>query len=93
MEFDEIDLKMLRENFADDEIFRLDSNNVASIIKYLEDNNVYYIKDLLINSLDLFFLSPDEFITRFEKLKARLGEDFVDKLGEDASLIEIMYED
>ena len=34
----------------------------------------------------------EEFINRFEKLKTRLGTDFVDKLGEDSSLIEIMYD-
>ena len=45
-----------------------------------------------LSSLDLFILSVEEFINKFEKLKTRLGIDFVDNLGEDSSLIEIMYE-
>ena len=42
----------------------------------------------------IYFLLPaDEFIKKFEKLKNKLGNDYIDKLGEDISLIEIMYED
>ena len=43
-------------------------------------------------SLDLFLLPVDEFITRFEKLKKILGDNFVDELGENYSLIEKIYE-
>ena len=66
--------------------------NIANYKRYLQENNVYYAKDLLLSSLDLFLLPVEEFINKFEKLKTRLGTDFVDKLGEDSSLIEIMYD-
>ena len=33
----------------------------------------------------------EKFIEKFEQLKVKLGPDFADKLGEDASLIELMY--
>ena len=35
----------------------------------------------------------EEFIFHFEKLKNKLGENYAFKLGEDSSLIELMYED
>ena len=70
---------------------QLDSLDIK-IFRYLQENNVYYAKNLLLSSLDLFLLPVEEFINRFEKLKTILGTDFVDKLGEDSSLIEIMYE-
>ncbi len=38
-------------------------------------------------------MSKDEFVKRFEKLKQKLGENYVDKLGEDLSLMDVMYED
>ena len=60
MNIDELDIKVLKENFGDDMIKNIDVNNVSKIYKYLEENNVYYAKD---------------------------------KLGCDASLIELMYED
>ena len=90
---DELDMKILEENFSEEEIYKIDSNNVAKIIKYLNENNVYYAKDLFLTSLDLFLLPVEEFIKKFEKLKLKLGDNFIEKLGEDCSLIEIMYED
>ena len=62
--------------------------NVSKIIVYLKKNGVYYFKDLFLLSLDLFLLPVDEFITRFEELKKILGDNFVDELGENYSLIE-----
>ncbi len=93
MNIDEMDIKVLKENFDDETIKEIDVENVAEINKYLLDNGVYYAKDLFLSSLDLFLLPKKEFIKRFEKLKRKLDYDFVDKLGEDSSLIEIMYED
>ena len=42
---------------------------------------------MLLDSFDIKVLKENG-----QKLKTRLGTDFVDKLGEDSSLIEIMYE-
>lgn len=92
MQLDSFDIKILKENFDDETIARIDVENVSKIFRYLQENDVYYVKDLLLSSLDLFLLPVEEFINKFEKLKTRLGTDFVDKLGEDSSLIEIMYE-
>lgn len=93
MNMDEIDIKILKENFDDEIIKKIDVKNVAYINKYLLDNEIDYIKDLFISSLDLFLLPYEVFVQKFEKLKERLGSDFAYKLGEDSSLIEIMYED
>ena len=93
MNLDELDIQVLKENFDEEIIKELDINNVAKIYKYLVDNGIYYAKDLLLESLDLFLLPKEEFITKFEKLKNVLGEDYINKLGEDRSLLEIMYQD
>mgnify|MGYP001854697100 CR=1 FL=1 len=55
------------------------------------DNLVYSVISLLY--LDLFLMNKDEFVKRFEKLKQKLSENYVDKLGEDLSLMDVMYED
>lgn len=93
MNIDELDIKVLKENFGDDMIKNIDVNNVSKIYKYLEENDVYYAKDLFLSNLDLFLLPCDIFAKKFELLKQKLGSNFVDKLGCDASLIELMYED
>lgn len=89
---DELDKKVLIENFDIEMINELDADNLIKIMRYLEKNGIYYAKDLFLSSLDLFLLPSDEFINKFEKLKTKLGDNYVEKLGEDASLIEIMYE-
>lgn len=93
MMFDEIDKKVLKENFDEEMINKIEPENIAKIVKYLLDNNVYYAKDLLLSSLNLFLLPSSEFIKKFEKLKKELGKNYVEKLEEDTSLIEIMYND
>ena len=90
---DEIDMKILRENFDEEMIQQMDEENIDKILDYLGKNNVDYAKDLLISSLDLFLLPAENFTERFEKLKKELGENFAEKLWEDSSLIEIMYQD
>ncbi len=92
MNLDEIDIKILKENFDENLINQIDSENVSKIFKYLEDNGIYYAKDLFLTSLDLFLYLLDDFIRKFEALKEKLGTDFVNRLGEDSSLIELMYE-
>jgi hypothetical protein len=92
MNLDEIDIKILKENFDENIIKQIDSDNVLKILKYLENNGIYYSKDLFLTSLDLFLYPLDVFIRKFEILKEKIGEDYINKLGEDSSLIEIMYE-
>ena len=93
MSLDEIDLKILLENFDKETIARLDYNNLKNIMIYLHKNGIYYLKDLLISSFDLFLLPADTFIQQFEKLKIKLGSDYIEKLASFEGLIDIMYED
>lgn len=93
MNFDEFDIKILKENFDDETIKQINIENVSKIFEYLNKNGVYYYKDLFLSSLNLFLLPCDEFIAKFEKLKVKLGTNFVDELGEDSSMIELMYMD
>lgn len=92
MLLDELDMKVLQENFDDETIRKLDIKNAAKIYCYLITNGVYYANDLFLGSLDLFLLTYEEFVERFERLKLELGNDFVEKLGEDSSFIEMMYQ-
>ena len=68
MQLDSLDIKVLKENFSDEEIAKIDDLNISKIFRYLQENNVYYAKDLLLSSLDLFLLPVEDFINKFEKL-------------------------
>ena len=88
MNLDKLDLKILKENFDDEMITKIDDENVSKIIVDLEKNGIYYAKDLFLLSL----LPYSEFVNKFEKLKQKLGNNYINKLSEDISLIEIMYD-
>ena len=93
MQLDNIDIKILKENFDDEVIEKLDTQNVGKIYNYLTNNGVYYAKDLFISQADLFLFDYNVFIEKFEKLKQKLGNNYIEMLGEDSSLIDMMYED
>ena len=92
MILDELDIKVLKENFDEETIEKLEPENAYKIFEYLSKNGIYYIKDLFLSSFDLFLLPAEEFIRHFEILKSRLGSNYVELLGKDSSYIEIMYE-
>ena len=93
MQLDSIDIPVLKENFDDELIEQLDTENVSKIYNYLINDGIDYAKDIFISQADLFLLEYDLFVKKFEKLKNKLGVDYVNMLGEDCSLIDIMYED
>lgn len=86
MILDELNIKVLYENFDEEMINKVDYVEANKIFAYLEENGIYYYKDL-------FLLPYDIFVKKFEKLKQVLGKDYVSKLGEDNSQIELMYLD
>ena len=93
MLLDDLDISILRENFDDETIGRIAPENVYKIFNYLKENRIYFANDLFILFLDLFLLPFEQFRGSFERLKNKLGENYVMKLEGDFSLMEIMYED
>jgi hypothetical protein len=93
MIFDDIDIKVLQENFTTETIEKLDKTNAAIIYNYLLAEGIYYAKDIFITNLDLFLLPATIFKEKFKRLEETLGNDYVNKLGDDQSLIDIMYQD
>lgn len=91
MQLDEIDIKILKENFDDYIIKQLDYENVSKIYNYLINSGIYYAKDIFVGQVDLFLMEYDLFVEKFEKLKRELGDNYVELLGEDSELIDIIY--
>ena len=69
-------------------IKHLNKENVLYIIKYLESEKVDYIDELLEDYLDLFVIDYSEFKNRFEKLKEKYGENLVENIANDLTILE-----
>ena len=85
------ELDNLLDMYDEDLINSLDMFNVNKILNYLTDKGVYYARDILDERLELFFLDCDEFIKRFEELIGKIGDNYVDVIGEDSSYLDMMY--
>ena len=92
MQLDEIDMKVLLERFDTETIKKLDLDNVAKIYSYLLKNGIYFAKDIFLGQADLFLMDYKNFEEKFETLKIKLGNNYVELLGEDCSLINFMYQ-
>jgi len=66
----------------------LDKENIINIINFLQSENVDYIDELLTNYLDLFLIEYEEFKNRFIKLKNIYGNDLVEKIADDLTILE-----
>lgn len=66
----------------------LDKENIINIISFLQSENVDYIDELLTNYLELFLIEYEEFKNRFIKLKNIYGNDLVEKIADDLTILE-----
>lgn len=66
----------------------LDKENIINIINFLQSENVDYIDELLTNYLELFLIEYEEFKNRFNKLKNTYGNDLVEKIADDLTILE-----
>ena len=92
LELDEIDKKVLKENFDDEILKSLDGENVSKIYSHLISKGIYFAKDIFISQVDLFLIDYDLFVQKFENIINQLGSNYVEQLEEDSELLDKMYE-
>ncbi len=83
-----IDIKELHEKYEPEIFQNLNDANVLKIVEFLTLENVDYIDELFNNYLDLFIIDYNEFISRFNNLKYKYGEDLVKLIGENLSILD-----
>ena len=91
LKLDNSDMMDLEEMYGSDLINKLDMDNVNKIYDYLINKGIYYAKDIFVERLELFLLDSSEFIDRFDSLIKNIGDNYVDIIGENSSLLEEMY--
>ena len=86
--FDLDDVINLKETFDNDVLNKIDENNLSRCYKYLIDEKVYFVKDIILEYIDIFLIDYFEFKIKFQKLKDDLGARYIEKLEEDISILE-----
>lgn len=66
--------------------------NVIKIITFLVQNNVDIIEELLLSYLELFTYSIDTIKIKLDKLKDTFGDNWLEAINEDVSLLGIVYD-
>ena len=92
LELDDMDIKNIEEMYDNDIVHRLDMDNVNRIYKYLIDKGIYYAKDVFIEYLELFLLDSEVFISKFDRIINDIGDNYIDVIGENSSILDNMYE-
>ncbi len=89
---DEDSINNIIETFDSKLLSELNPDNIIKIINYLKLNSIDYIEDILSVYIDLFILDSNDFIRRFEILKAKYGKNFNINLAYKLDILESMWE-
>ncbi len=69
----------------------LEKENVIKIIRFLENNNCFYIDELLDDYLDIFTFEYDEFVNIFNSLNKKYNNNLINQISNDMNIIEEFY--
>lgn len=83
LEIDDIDRINIASEYGDEKILELDYSNANEIYSYLLEQGIDYAHDLLITDFNLYLLEYDTFKAKFEKLKEKLGMNYIEILNDD----------
>lgn len=71
---------------------KLNKENMAKIIIFLQKENCDFIEDLLNDYIDLFIIEYDDFIRRYIILNEKYNYEYLELAAEDMNYLEEMYD-
>ena len=81
----------LLKNYDKEFIDSLDINNGKKILDILSKYNFYFIEDIILNYLEIFLMEANQVEKGILKLKDKLGENYLIKIGDDLSLLDEIF--
>lgn len=82
---------MILNNYEEDYLFSLDEKKFTTNYYIFNKYNFYFINDIILKYLELFTLDYQELIEGIERLKKKLGDNFVYKIGKNMTLLDEIY--
>lgn len=83
---------LLYSNYEEDYINLLDEDNFNKVYMLLKNNNFYFIDDIILNYLELFEIEEKFINLAITDIKSILGDNFVEKIGKNMTLIDKIIE-
>jgi len=81
-------LDLIYSNYDERYINSLDENNFIKIYELLKQYNFYFINDIILNYLEIFEMEYDDVEEKLINLKEKLGNDFVNIIGNNMSYLD-----
>ena len=80
-------LDIIYSNYDEDYINGLDEENFIKIYNLFKEYNFYFINDIILNYLEIFEMDYDNVEDKLIELKEKLGNNFVQIIGNDMSYL------
>ena len=85
---DEYDLNFLYTIYNEEIISSLEEKNFLKIVRYLIENDINIIEEIIVSYLKLFLIEYDDFVQKFEFLKIKYGGNISNKISYDVQILE-----
>lgn len=84
------ELEEIKNTYNESIFNNLDDGNVEKIIEYLKENKINFYVDIVKNYLEIFLLDYKEFKEKFEIIKNKYGESYLEILALNLQIFEVM---
>ena len=81
-------LDIIYSNYDEDYVNNLDEKNFIEIYNLFKKYNFYFINDIILNYLEIFEMDYDDVEEKIIDLKEKLGNNFVQIIGNDMSYLD-----
>ncbi len=92
IQFTDEEIDEINDTYIEDVVKNINMNEINQIYSYLLENGIYFARDVILEFLPLCNNAQD-FRKRFERLKKKLGNNYVQLLENDYNLLNVIYED
>ncbi len=79
--------KLLLDKYCEEYVLSLDKDNFYIVYNMFFKNNFYYVNDIILRYLEVFFMKPEDVLEIILLLKITYGNNFVYLIGENLNIL------